>query len=107
MTGTTSQAVAQIHGDQPSATLSRGLFRARTLTSPLALALEPRFMFDAAGVATGGEAAVEAAAQEAADQQTDAPPNDDPADPLAAALSATTPPADRTEIVFVDPSIHT
>ena len=77
----------------------------RRLASPLALALEPRFMFDAAGVATGGEAAVDAAAQEAADRQTDNPQPDDAADPLAAALSAGAPPADRQEVVFVDPNI--
>ena len=106
MTRSTSQAVASIHGDRPSTTAPRGRFRTRTLTSPLALALEPRFMFDAAGVATGGEAAVDAAAQEAADQQTSNPPTDDPTDPLVAALGETSPPADRTEVVFVDPSIH-
>ncbi len=82
-----------------------GRFRSRTLTSPLALALEPRFMFDAAGVATGGEAAVDAAAQEAADQQTDNPQAEDQNDPLADALSTTAPPADRREVVFVDPNV--
>ena len=82
-----------------------GRFRSRALTSPLALALEPRFMFDAAGAATGGEAAVDAAAQEAADQQTDNPQTDDGTDPLADALSSAAPPADRKEVVFVDPNI--
>ena len=82
-----------------------GRFRSRTLTSPLALALEPRFMFDAAGVATGGEAAVDAAAQEAADQQTDNPQAEDQSDPLAEALSVTAPPAERREVVFVDPNV--
>ncbi len=106
MTGSRLTSIAPIPADRQGKHRRRGRFRARTLTSPLALALEPRFMFDAAGVATGGEAAVDAAAQEAADQQTDSPSADDPADPLAAALSVTTPPADRTEIVFVDPNIH-
>ena len=97
---TTAGRVAK--DDRPT---HRGRFRARTLTSPLALALEPRFMFDAAGVATGADAAVDAAAQEAADQQTDNPTTGDNADPLAAALQTSAPPADRQEVVFVDPNI--
>ena len=81
-----------------------GRFRARTRTSALALALEPRFMFDAAGVATGADAAVEAAAQEAADQPA-AEQTDDTVDTLAQALTAIAPPGNRDVVAFVDPTV--
>jgi len=81
---------------------------------PLAIALEPRYMYDAAGVAAGGEAAADAAAQQAADSamgedgalnqdQQDRQQADDEA--LAQALADAAPPADRTEVVFVDTSV--
>jgi hypothetical protein len=77
---------------------------------PLALALEPRFMFDAAGLAAGAEAAEVAAAQDAADAamaEAEQPAADDPQragdEAAAGALAAAgTPAADRTELVFVD-----
>ncbi len=66
-------------------------------TSVFALALEPRYMFDAAGLATGAEAAEQTADQgqgddSGAEQAADAGA-DDPE--LDAALAAYTPPADE------------
>lgn len=61
-------------------------------------------MFDAAGVATGADAAVEAAAQEVADRPA-AEAQDDTADPLAQALTVIVPPGSRDVVAFVDPAI--
>ncbi|WP_022731527.1 DUF4347 domain-containing protein [Thalassospira lucentensis] len=57
--------------------------------APMAMALEQRFMFDAAGVATGAEAAQQAAANSLADT----PANDAPSTP------------ERHELVVVDTSV--
>ena len=79
---------------------------------PLAFALEPRFMFDAAGVAAGGEA--DAAAQEAAATDAGTPQQDQQDrqqaedEAFVQALAAAAPPAtdaDRTEIVVIDTSV--
>ena len=86
--------------------------------APLALALEPRMMFDAAGLATavaadgGGEPAPDP--QPADDGTPDgggdsggAASPDDGGDPaLDDALAAHVPPADRTEIAFVDTAVE-
>ncbi|MGH8866240.1 MAG: DUF4347 domain-containing protein, partial [Burkholderiales bacterium] len=87
-------------------------------------ALEPRHMFDAAGVATGAEAAVDAVAQKQAEQAVDNHLNDSgaadagqasdasPADngdangQLLEALATHEPPAGRREIVFIDTSVE-
>ncbi|MGH8488958.1 MAG: DUF4347 domain-containing protein, partial [Gammaproteobacteria bacterium] len=87
-------------------------------------ALEPRHMFDAAGAATGAEAAVDAVAQEQAEQAVDNHRNDsgaadagqandassaDNADAnaqLLEALAVHEPPAGRREIVFIDTSVE-
>ena len=75
--------------------------------APLAVALEPRFMFDAAGMAVGGEAAADvAAAQNDDGAGNDQQPAEDEA--LAEALATVPPPAaapDRTEVVFIDAGV--
>ncbi|MGH8489367.1 MAG: DUF4347 domain-containing protein, partial [Gammaproteobacteria bacterium] len=87
-------------------------------------ALEPRHMFDAAGVSTGAEAAVDAVAQEQAEQAVDNHGNDsgaadagqasdassadnaDANEQLLEALATHQPPAGRREIVFIDTSVE-
>jgi hypothetical protein len=77
-------------------------------------ALEPRIMFDAAGVVTGAEIAADNVAQEQAEQAL-IPENlqaqavndeNEQAEELAAALVGLVPPADRNEIIFIDKSVE-
>jgi hypothetical protein len=77
-------------------------------------ALEPRIMFDAAGVATGAEVAADQVAEEQAEQAL-TPENlqaqavnqeNEQTDELVAALADVVPPADRNEIVFIDSSVE-
>lgn len=74
-----------------------------------AMALEPRFMFDAAGAATGAEAAQDAAAvAEAANNPSLASQdgeNQSESDDLAIAVADHVPPQQRREVVIVDPSV--
>lgn len=79
------------------------------------LPLEPRFMFDAAGLATGAEVTVDAVAQEQADAALDAIQTEDITAPavgqtdsedLITALATNTPPGNTQEIIFVDSSIN-
>ncbi len=78
------------------------------------LALEPRFMFDAAGMATGTEVAVDAIAQEQADQALNTEIIEDANTPPAAigtpenllnALTTIDPVSSRNEIIFIDTSV--
>ncbi|MGH8652724.1 MAG: DUF4347 domain-containing protein, partial [Gammaproteobacteria bacterium] len=85
-------------------------------------ALESRYLFDAAGVAVGAEAAADALAQEQADQVIDAlnhgpessggKPEPGSAaqtnsnDELLQALTTHEPPAGRREMVFIDTSVE-
>jgi hypothetical protein len=81
----------------------------------LALSLEPRFMFDAAGLTTGVEvqadAIAEAQAEAALDaaessNDTNAELNTDQSNGLLAALIETQTPSSVSEIVFVDTSVN-
>jgi hypothetical protein len=77
-------------------------------------ALEPRIMFDAAGVATGAEVAADEVAQDQAEQaltpenlQAQAVTQDNEyTDELVAALADVVPPADRNEIIFIDSNVE-
>jgi hypothetical protein len=76
--------------------------------------LEPRFMFDAAGIATGAEVAAEALALEQAEQAIDKPPEP----PISPAVVESTeklfealklidaPDNDTTEIIFIDSNVE-
>jgi len=76
--------------------------------------LEPRFMFDAAGIATGAEVAAEALALEQAEQAIDKPPEP----PIPPAVVESTeklfealklidaPDNDTTEIIFIDSNVE-
>ncbi|MGK0298164.1 MAG: hypothetical protein ACI9XC_001782, partial [Gammaproteobacteria bacterium] len=75
-------------------------------------ALEQRFMFDAAGVATGSEVAAEVVAEEQAEQafaadltDVEAPAVVESADKLFEALSLIDAPSDSNEIIFIDRSV--
>ncbi|NOG61597.1 MAG: DUF4347 domain-containing protein, partial [Proteobacteria bacterium] len=77
-------------------------------------ALEPRIMFDAAGVATGSEVAADEIAEDQA-QQALTPENlqaqavnqeNEQTDELIAALGDVVPPADRNEIIFIDTDVE-
>ena len=79
------------------------------------LALEPRFMFDAAGMATGAEVAVDTIAQEQADQALNTDSIEDANTPPAAigttenllnALTTVEPVSSRNEIIFIDTSVE-
>ncbi|MEG3619514.1 DUF4347 domain-containing protein [Magnetovibrio sp. PR-2] len=67
--------------------------------APMALALEPRFMFDAAGGATGAQVAEQTAAESVASQNNDQDEN------LAQAVSSGQNDAARNEVVVIDSSI--
>ncbi len=76
-------------------------------------ALEPRIMFDAAGVATGAEVAADEVAQDQAEQaltenlQAQAVNQEnETTDELIAALADVVPPADRNEVVFIDRGVE-
>ncbi|MFT7460059.1 MAG: hypothetical protein ACI909_002747, partial [Planctomycetota bacterium] len=78
------------------------------------IALEPRFMFDAAGVATGAEIAAETVAQEQAEHALDSAPEApippavvESTEKLFEALSLVdAPDNDTNEIIFIDTSIE-
>ena len=76
--------------------------------------LEPRIMFDAAGVATGAEAAADTVAEEQAEQAI-SPENlqaqavnqeDKETEEVVQALADLAPPAGRNELIFVDKSVE-
>ena len=76
-------------------------------------ALEPRIMFDAAGVATGAEVAADQVAEDQAEQvitenlQAQAVNQEnEQTDELIAALADVVPPADRNEVVFIDKGVE-
>ncbi|RCK29724.1 hypothetical protein TH19_22995, partial [Thalassospira profundimaris] len=76
-----------------------------------AIALEPRFMFDAAGAATGAEAAQDAAAQAEAENGSnqggsDAAASQDADTDIPAAVVGAAGQADRKEVVIVDPGVQ-
>ncbi|MEQ8939367.1 MAG: DUF4347 domain-containing protein, partial [Gammaproteobacteria bacterium] len=94
-----------------------GVENARMSVADSLQALEPRIMFDAAGVATGAEVAADDVAEQQADEAIEpanlqpAAANDENAtspdtDALAEALSGFQPPAGRNEIVFIDKSVE-
>ena len=75
-------------------------------TAPLAIALEPRFMFDAAGVATGAEVAEQAAADHAAQDASHDDSGTDGTTEPAAVDSSSSGNASSTEVVFIDAAVE-
>ena len=77
-------------------------------------ALEPRIMFDAAGVVTGAEVAADNVAEEQAEQAFTSEnleaqavnQENEQSDELIAALADLVPPAGRNEIIFIDKSVE-
>jgi len=86
------------------------------LSAVTPLALEPRFMFDAAGAATGAEVAQDAAAQAEAQSVVDAEHSGDVASgdvdldaiisETGALVSSSDPLSDRTDIAVIDTSVE-
>ncbi|MCA1939658.1 MAG: DUF4347 domain-containing protein, partial [Caenispirillum bisanense] len=74
--------------------------------APLAMALEPRFMFDAAGAASGVEAVREATAHAMAGEAAQ-PDHDESAAALDRAVADHgLPPAERKDVLFVDTTVR-
>ncbi len=91
------------HGESRNRTSGK-----RSARSPLLLALEPRFLLDAAAVATGAEAAADQAAQQAAAQmaQGDGDHGANGSDGFEAQALTIAPGSERREIVFIDGNVR-
>ncbi|WP_404380360.1 DUF4347 domain-containing protein [Caenispirillum salinarum] len=75
--------------------------------APIAIALEPRYMFDAAGAATGVDAVREATAEAVAAEHDGAIAGGDGGDAaLEAAVAAVAPEQSRKEVMFIDGNVR-